>query len=347
MNCINPILLHKVNKELSEYESITAIHKRYSTLDYIKKYVRLKDYSDNICQDISKSEVFEVPCGKCYACLQTRRSNWCMRLEMELTTQKKASFITLTYDKEHLHGYELCKRDLQLFFKRLRANIKRSSYFKDTKIKYFAVGEYGSTFGRPHYHAILFGLDYRDANTEVIIKKSWQNGFIHIGCVTEASIGYCTKYLQKQLSSYNNLPDGRQAPFKLSSQGLGKSFLLSELDNFFNNMKIRRGQSFVNIPRQFLVWMRRFFEDNKMFNKLEELKHKLYDISVKGKIKRLKEYVKRGFKLDNIKDKSLFIIPTLHTTIQRHTYEQMIYAKQNLRLKQLIYDRNIEPLSIF
>jgi hypothetical protein len=46
------------------------------------------------------------------------------------------------------------KRDLQLFFKRLR------KAYPDVKLRYFACGKYGEQFARPHYHVILFGKSF-------------------------------------------------------------------------------------------------------------------------------------------------------------------------------------------
>jgi hypothetical protein len=64
----------------------------------------------------------------------------------------------LTYDDEHLPpNNSLLKKDLQKFFYKLRQKIK------PIKIRYFAVGEYGSNkTKRPHYHIILFGYVPKD-----------------------------------------------------------------------------------------------------------------------------------------------------------------------------------------
>lgn len=56
-------------------------------------------------------------------------------------------FTTLTYDREVT---SLSIRDCQLWLKRLR---KRFG-----KLRVFYCGEYGDVTGRPHYHAVLFGL---------------------------------------------------------------------------------------------------------------------------------------------------------------------------------------------
>ena len=106
-----------------------------------------------------------------------------------------AYFVTLTYNTEKVpitrNGFmSLHKKDLQDYFKRLR---KISSL----KLKYYAVGEYGSKKMRPHYHLILF-----NAMPENIISAWRLNGLeigtVHIGTVNEASIGYTLKYMCKE-----------------------------------------------------------------------------------------------------------------------------------------------------
>lgn len=62
-------------------------------------------------------------------------------------------FLTLTYDDLNLPRFgQLVKRDLQLFFKRLR---KITGPFR-----YVACGEYGELKRRPHFHVALFGVDF-------------------------------------------------------------------------------------------------------------------------------------------------------------------------------------------
>ena len=71
----------------------------------------------------------------------------------EASTHDHNCFLTLTYDEANLprHG-QLLKRDLQLFFKRLR---KLMGPFR-----YVACGEYGDLRRRPHFHVALFGVDF-------------------------------------------------------------------------------------------------------------------------------------------------------------------------------------------
>lgn len=78
---------------------------------------------------------------------------------IEEKLHEKNSFVTLTYSEENLpvmqefpHLPTLKPRDLTLFLKRLRKEILPS------QIRFFAVGEYGDSSWRPHYHLALFNF---------------------------------------------------------------------------------------------------------------------------------------------------------------------------------------------
>lgn len=158
-----------------------------------------------------------IPCGKCPECVKRRVSAWSFRLQQEEKVSTSAQFITLTYDTKTIpitsKGYlSLSKRDLQLFFKKLRkANAE--------KIKYYAVGEYGSKTKRPHYHIILFNavLD--------TIQPSWFQGDVHYGTVGGASIGYTLKYISKKKLIPEFESDDRLPEFSLMSKRLGISYI--------------------------------------------------------------------------------------------------------------------------
>lgn len=82
------------------------------------------------------------PCGKCPKCVKRRQSGWSFRLQQQFKVATHAQFITLTYDTSTVpvteRGYMvLCKRDLQLFFKRLRKAANKESCGQ--QIKYYAV----------------------------------------------------------------------------------------------------------------------------------------------------------------------------------------------------------------
>jgi len=95
----------------------------------------------------------KLPCGKCIGCRIEKSRQWAIRCCHEAQTHERNCFITLTYSDENIpYGRSLDKTDLQKFFKRLRKRVG--------KFRYFACGEYGDDNNRPHYHAILFGVDF-------------------------------------------------------------------------------------------------------------------------------------------------------------------------------------------
>lgn len=111
-----------------------------------------------------------IPCGQCIGCRLEYSRQWANRLMLEALYHDYAWFVTLTYNDEHvpfsyyddpdtgeaLGALSLRKKDMQLWMKRLR---KR---FSDQKIRFYLSGEYGDQTFRPHYHAIVFGLELND-----------------------------------------------------------------------------------------------------------------------------------------------------------------------------------------
>lgn len=174
-------------------------------------------------------EVLQVPCGQCIGCRIDRSRQWANRCMLELQYHDSAYFVTLTYDDLHVPksyypdpetgeahtSFTLCKRDFQLWMKRLRKK------FSDDKIRFFACGEYGGQTKRPHYHAIVFGLHLNDLVKYKTVQEgdsyytyynsdslqdTWPNGFVVVGEVTWESCAYVARYVTKKLT-------GAQADF--------------------------------------------------------------------------------------------------------------------------------------
>lgn len=139
--------------------------------------------------------------------------------------------MTFTYDdtkSTKLETMYLQKNALQKLFKRIRHH---------HKIKYYACGEYGETFKRPHFH----GLILRETNNPIPYEKYWTKGNVHLGSITDASIAYCTGYLLKANAVPANLPKDA-LPFHIWSRGIGDRFMTGKT---FLDMA-REG----NIPRR-------------------------------------------------------------------------------------------------
>lgn len=175
-----------------------------------------------------------VDCGHCRACRLRLRSQWALRMSHEATTYaNNCCFVTLTYNRAHLpKNYQLSLYDLQCFFKRLRITLQRRGI--NTKIKYYACGEYGSKTKRPHYHAIIYGVNTSHAK---LIYECWNKSDPHcfkcMSCNSSAAFGYVAGYCTKKLGKgYSSLlkANGLVPEFSTSSQCLGLSEAINNID---------------------------------------------------------------------------------------------------------------------
>lgn len=169
--------------------------------------------SGALTQDKRKSNgnKVTVPCGRCIGCRLDYSRDWAVRITHELKFHDHACFITLTYAPEHLpKGGNLVTKHYQDFMKRLRKKF-------NVPIYYFHCGEYGEKSGRPHYHAILFGIDFCnekfDPDTHVIarrdsgaiayrspvLNKLWGKGITEVGTATFKSAAYIARYITKKI----------------------------------------------------------------------------------------------------------------------------------------------------
>lgn len=148
----------------------------------------------------------QVPCGQCIGCRMKRSDEWATRLWHEAQTHDASSFVTLTFDDENLPpDGSIRLRDVQLFIKRLRKHLGHG------RVRYFACGEYGDGNNRPHYHAILYGVDFADkypwrksasghlCYRSATLERLWPYGHCEIGTVTRESLGYVARYILKKV----------------------------------------------------------------------------------------------------------------------------------------------------
>lgn len=145
-----------------------------------------------------------VPCGGCVGCLTDRTRSWAVRGMHEASLHLQNAFVTLTYGPEHLPpGGSLDRRAFPLFMKRLRKARDGAD------VRYLHAGEYGGRLGRPHYHAVLFGVGFPDkvpwtvrGEHEVYrspeLEELWPFGQSEIGSVTAASVAYVARYVLKK-----------------------------------------------------------------------------------------------------------------------------------------------------
>lgn len=195
---------------------------------------------------------FDVPCGRCTPCRVARAQEWALRIVCERDYHAHAHFVTLTYAEEDLvrmsvNGVEygtLVPIHMTNYIRELRR------LYPPRFIKYFYCGEYGEKYGRPHYHAIFFGVSNADHFQSV-----WPYGQVDVGTVTTASARYCADYVLKSinLDFFANVERNLTRPFVRCSNGLGKQFAI---DNEFDIRSrdftmISDSGSRVGIPRYF------------------------------------------------------------------------------------------------
>lgn len=132
------------------------------------------------------------------------------------------SFLTLTYSPENIPaGRSLYYRDYQLFMKRLKKALAGRS------IRFYMCGEYGDNYGRPHYHSILFDIDFPD---KVLFKTNrqgdpiyksdflsgvWGLGHVTFGAVTYESAAYVARYVCKKITGNAELVQNHYQYFDL------------------------------------------------------------------------------------------------------------------------------------
>nr|CDL65906.1 unnamed protein product [uncultured bacterium] len=167
----------------------------------IKILHKISPSNDVLSDNLKQNNMLLLPCGQCIGCRLDYSRRWADRLMLELQYHTAAIFVTLTYSelnvpKHHYQtpdgdvntSYSLDKRDVQLFFKRLR------KMYPDTKIRFFLSGEYGPKTFRPHYHAIIFGVDFAHDRYVWRVRRA-DNMFVNY---------YRSPSLERAWSVYNN-----------------------------------------------------------------------------------------------------------------------------------------------
>lgn len=144
-------------------------------------------------------------------------------------------FLTLTYDDEHLPEDRSLNLDhWQKFAKRVRHH--------HGPFRFLHCGEYGPKTLRPHYHALIFGLDFTSDRklykhtpdghalyTSELLEETWGKGFAPIGELTFESAAYVARYCMKKVTG----PDadahygGRKPEYTTMSRrpGIGHAWL--------------------------------------------------------------------------------------------------------------------------
>lgn len=329
--CISPLKAFDTGFFSSKTGKPIYIVKGYD-IDYIYKpinqlYAEQKTQSFNkVFRDYKIYNYIEVPCGSCIECRLEHARQWAFRCVKEAQQHKFNMMATLTYsedtvprsfgiDKEGelVPTVTLCKRDVQLFLKRLRKNTGQ-------KFRYFYCGEYGEKRGRPHYHIIFFGLRLQDLKfwkfsilewskeknqlfTSEIMNKTWQKGIVALNEVSFESCAYVARYVTKKYKGsdseehYKRLGQVPEYICMSRRPGIGEAFFEENKEKFFNDekffQKTRRGLIRVKGGRYFDKQIEKADENVlKILKKLREKNLEEYETSIFNKTNLTKkEYI--------------------------------------------------------
>lgn len=195
-----------------------------------------------------------------------------MRCVHEAALHEHSVFVTLTYSDEHLGSLSLVYRDFQNFMRRLRR--------AKPGVRFYAAGEYGEDFERPHFHALLFGCFFEDRQfhkeldsgfrlyRSAQLERLWPFGFSSVGDVTFESAAYVARYVMKKVT-------GRAAEQHYEFVDIG-SGEVSQRRAEFNRMSLKPGigagwfKKFGNevFPEDFVVINGMKFSPPKYYDKL-------------------------------------------------------------------------------
>lgn len=187
MVCYNPILMYPVEGAVTKNGK-----QHYSFYGSLASHPELA----------SDSRFIRCSCKQCIGCRLENSRQWAVRAVHEARSSSSAYFVTCTFDDYHLPcDKSLNKKFHQTFMKNLRREY-------GSGIRFLGCGEYGELHGRPHYHYILFNIDFDDkifrfrtdgynTYTSSRFAKVWKYGMHLIGEFSFDSAAYVARYIVK------------------------------------------------------------------------------------------------------------------------------------------------------
>lgn len=208
------------------------------------------------------AKIIAINCGQCSGCALDYGRQFAIRAMHESQMHLRNSFITLTIDDEHLDELEtIRKTDWQKFAKKLR--------HKMGPFRFLMCGEYGEKLGRPHYHALLFGIDFHEDREPTkdsesgnplwkskILDETWGMGKHNpIGQITFESAAYVAKYALKKIKGDKAKKHyGEKEPeFALMSRnkGIGNSWFQKYYRDIYNQDTVEMNGKMMRPPKYY------------------------------------------------------------------------------------------------
>lgn len=163
------------------------------------------------------------PCGKCLPCRTSKRREWTSRLVLENKAHAHSSFVTFTFSPTALDSLSpetasdykyIWRKFMQRWYEKARG-----------RPRYFSAFEFGTSTGRPHFHAIIFGrkpflstvIQFGNVvTTDLFVEDLWGHGFTYSkDCATGKQELNIMRYTANYVLKETNKPDGtpRHLPF--------------------------------------------------------------------------------------------------------------------------------------
>ena len=293
---------------------------------------------------------YKIPCRYCINCRVDRRKEWVERCYYEFTHKVSGTFLTLTYDEANL--YDKCivrgnddKLRASLNYKHVKEFIRNLKYYIETNeekqsillqkdFTYLGVGEYGengSIWDRPHWHLLLFGIDWY-TNAE-LLETIWGGGIADSKPILNGGINYVLKYIDKQIMGKNAIYDNYlrwrlEPPKQFMSKGLGSKLYEENRENAIqNNGIIKKGVHEIIVPQYYKKKLGIFTKQELNQEKaIESLRN--YNIKIEKPWKIMNEY-NRAY------------------TSELLTWEKNKLMKRKEENRRAAMERNGEKINIF
>lgn len=290
-----------------------------------------------------KSTAMRVPCGQCIGCRLEKSRQWALRCQKEADLYDENCVVTLTYDDAHLPANgSIQLEDVQLFMKRLR------EHFSGTRIRSFGCAEYGEKRGRPHYHIVLFNLDFSDKVEDLemdqdefkyyqskVLTEIWGMGKTQIMDCNFETTAYVARYVTKKINGPGHtrikldLKTGRFVPVADERSvavsrrpGIGKAWYDANKQHVFNQDTVFERGMAMRPPKFFDRHME--LDDPEAFAKLKkkrkEARQKI-DCKVNREIQNgnLTNAFDRGFKS---RDKANLVVASAAASLLKRGIDQ-------------------------
>lgn len=249
-----------------------------------------KEFSERYL-DQNATPTIDIPCGKCELCRVEQRYSKAVRIMLEAESWPEATyFITLTYNQENHTDPDLDHKDWAQFMKNFREEFcqaKHSLYpmklrkgkvrtksvtFK--KIKQVMCGEYGDTFGRKHFHGIIFNHSFDDIeftgnyskkgnpiHTSKKLADVWKKGFVQLEKVNFDLALYVGSYVTDYMDETDVNTGHKKKQYGRFGKGIGETWIRKYWREVLAVGSIKTLEGNYRIPRYFVQKVKEWYPE--------------------------------------------------------------------------------------